>query len=110
VGLAAQKPSISTSDVESKPILDVSSSILFLHILAAADYFTMNRTLMEQVPPVFVDIILDPYVFNVFPRSLIPTATYILILAAGSWFLSEYVGRWLSAVAKNQVDSEKKTR
>lgn len=70
----------------------------------------MNQTLMEQAPPVFVDIILDPFVFNVFPRSLIRTASYIMILAAGSWVLSKYVSRWVSAVANDQLDTEKKTR
>ena len=104
-----QKPSISTVDINSTTF-EGPSSILFLRILTAADYYTMNQTLMDQVRPVFVDIILDPYVFNVFPRSLIPTASYIVILAVGSWFLSKHVSKWVSDVAKGDVDSEKKTR
>ncbi|OAL31740.1 hypothetical protein AYO20_08133 [Fonsecaea nubica] len=43
---------------------DVGSTFLFLQVLAAADYFSLNQTLMEVVPPVAVDIILDPYVLN----------------------------------------------
>ena len=31
-------------------------SILFLQVFAAADYFTTNKTLMQHVPPVNVDI------------------------------------------------------
>ena len=31
-------------------------SILFLRVEAAADYFTTNKTLMQNVPPVNVDI------------------------------------------------------
>lgn len=96
--------------MKSKPEIDHASSMLFLHILAAADYFTMNQTLMEDVPPVFVDIIVDPYVFNIFPRSLIPTASYITILAVGSWFLSKHISRWVSIVANDKTDPEKKTR
>ena len=65
-----------------------SSSDLFLRIRSAADFFTTNHTLMQTPPPVAVDIILDPYIGNVFPRSLIPTAAYIVILAIGSWFVS----------------------
>jgi len=57
------------------------SSLLFLRVQAAADYFSPNKTLMENVPPVHVDLILDPYLFNVFPQSLIPTAAYIAIVA-----------------------------
>ncbi|KAI9716920.1 MAG: hypothetical protein M1812_005069 [Candelaria pacifica] len=80
------------------------SSILFLQIFAAADYYTMNQTLMKNVPPVDVDIILDPYIWNVFPRSLVPTAGYIALLAIGSWFVSGWIWEWLSKIAT--VDPE----
>jgi len=66
-------------------------SLLFLRILAAADYYTLDKSLMENVPPVLVDIILDPYLLNVFPKSLLPTAGYILLVAIASWFISGYV-------------------
>lgn len=67
------------------------TSILFLQILAAADYFTLNKTLMETVPPVLVDVILDPYLMNVFPKSLLPTAGYLVILAVIAWFSSGWI-------------------
>ncbi|KAK5072538.1 hypothetical protein LTR64_004987 [Lithohypha guttulata] len=66
-----------------------NTSLLFLRIQAAADYFSLNKTLMEIVPPVHVDLILDPYLLNVFPRSLVPTAIYIAIIAFFSWFLAD---------------------
>ena len=31
-------------------------SVLFLQVFASADYFTINKTLMQNVPPVNVDI------------------------------------------------------
>ena len=71
-------------------------SLLFLQISAAADYYSLNRTLMEHVPRVFADIILDRYILNIFPKSLVPTAGYIVVLAIGSWFLSSFVWRTLS--------------
>lgn len=46
---------------------------------------------MDNVPPVLVDIILDPYLLNIFPTSLLPSAGYILMVAVASWFLSGYV-------------------
>jgi len=64
--------------------------------------------LMEDVPPVFVDIILDPYLFNVFPRSLGPTAAYILLLAFGSWYLSKYISGWFQSFAGHSTNSAKK--
>ncbi|RDL38438.1 Uncharacterized protein BP5553_02778 [Venustampulla echinocandica] len=84
------------------------SSVLLLEVLAAADYYTTNKTLMTHVPPVFVDIILDPFIFNVFPRSLVPTAGYILLLAIGSWYLSKYISRWLVEIAREGTSTDKK--
>ncbi|KAI9742436.1 MAG: hypothetical protein M1818_003970 [Claussenomyces sp. TS43310] len=78
---------------------DVIDSVLLLQISAAADYFTTNKTLMKVVPPVLVDVILDPYALNVLPRSLIPTSLYLLILAIGSWYLAKLVCWWLQSIA-----------
>jgi hypothetical protein len=75
-------------------------SVLFLQIFAAADYYTTNRTLMENVSPVLVEIILDPFILNIFPRSLIPTAGYLLILAVCSWYLANLITSWLQMVAR----------
>jgi hypothetical protein len=76
-----------------------AESILFLRVQAAAAYYSLNRTLMEHPLPVDVDIILDPFILNVLPRSLGPTAIYISIVAVGAWFLSGYVYRWLLSIA-----------
>ncbi|EEH37688.1 hypothetical protein PAAG_08106 [Paracoccidioides lutzii Pb01] len=64
------------------------TSSLFLQVHAAAEYFTLDKGLMEDVPPVHVDVILDPYVLNVFPKSLLPTAAYIFILAVAGCAIS----------------------
>ena len=74
-------------------------SILFLQIFATAEYFSLNQTLMSDVPPVLVDIILDPYLLNVFPKSLIPTAGYLIALAILGWVLSGVIWRILLQVA-----------
>ncbi|KAI9774916.1 MAG: hypothetical protein M1840_000132 [Geoglossum simile] len=79
------------------------SSILFLQLFAAADYFTSNASLMQNVPLLDVDIILDPYLLNAIPRSLVPTATYIAFLAAGSWLFSGIAWSFLSAFSQTQV-------
>lgn len=92
------------------------TSSLFLQIFAAADYFTMNQTLMSDVPPVLVDVILDPYILNVFPKSLTSTAGYLIILAILGWFLAGLVWRLLlqvadegaSQAARDSEDTEKK--
>ena len=70
-------------------------SLLFLHVRAAADFFTTDKGLMSNPPPVNLDIILDPYVFNIFPKSLGPTAAYIVVLAFGAWLISGFVWKFL---------------
>ncbi|RKF74049.1 hypothetical protein GcM1_241072 [Golovinomyces cichoracearum] len=84
------------------------SSMLFLRIFAAADYYTSNSSLMQDVPPVHVDIILDPYSFNICPGSLIPTAAYILILAISGWILSNTVNEWAEVCHKSGLKDQKK--
>lgn len=83
-------------------------SLLFLSISAAADYYTTDVALMANPSPVLVDIILDPFILNVFPRSLVPTAGYITIVAIGSFFLARYMSRYLARVAKTDIQKKDK--
>lgn len=46
---------------------------------------------MRDVPPVAVDVILDPFLWNVFPRSLVPTAGWIVVVA----IVAGVVARWV---------------
>ncbi|PVH82912.1 hypothetical protein DL98DRAFT_413996 [Cadophora sp. DSE1049] len=87
---------------------DELSSTLFLRVFAAADYYTTNKTLMEEVPPVYVDLILDPFIFNVFPRSLVPTAAYITLIAIGSWYLAKYISGWINTLPNERSSQKKK--
>ncbi|RYP15090.1 hypothetical protein DL765_005913 [Monosporascus sp. GIB2] len=75
------------------------SSALFLRVLATADYFTTNKTLMANVPPVYVDIILDPFILNILPRSLVPTVAYIIVVATITWFIAHRISSWVRGVA-----------
>lgn len=54
---------------------------------------------MSNVPPVYVDIILDPFIFNVLPQSLVPTVGYIVVVAIVSWFIAHQVSLWIRNVA-----------
>ncbi|TKA74872.1 hypothetical protein B0A55_05040 [Friedmanniomyces simplex] len=99
---------------EAQPAIDLpqdigsgssEESLLFLRVQAAADFFTTNKTLMSSPPAVDVDIILDPYLANAFPRSLLPTAIYIVALAIGAWILSGVIWKRLfTATAKPHND------
>jgi hypothetical protein len=93
-------------DRKQKPPLSagaVSQSLLFLRISTAADYYSLNTSLMKQVPPVFVDVILDGYIFNLFPKSLVLTAGYIVTLAVGSWVLSTFLWRALNKLVRPEA-------
>ncbi|KAH6623027.1 hypothetical protein F5144DRAFT_632443 [Chaetomium tenue] len=75
------------------------ASLLLLRIAAAADYFTTNASLMRDVPPVDVDIILDPFLFNAVPRSIVGTAGFIVAVAVVAFF----VARWVTARIRGLV-------
>ncbi|KAF3041529.1 hypothetical protein E8E12_005389 [Didymella heteroderae] len=75
-------------------------SLLFLRVQAAASYYSTNQTLMDYPPPVDVDIIFDPFLLNVLPRSLAPVGVYITGVAVVAWFVSGYIYRWLLSVVE----------
>ncbi|KAJ5373060.1 hypothetical protein N7517_005066 [Penicillium concentricum] len=101
----------------SKDPLDpapTSDSVLFLHVQASADYFSTDQALMQNVPPVAVDLILDPFLFNVFPRSLVPTAGWIVLVTIlavvlGRWAVKE-VGRVVNDARRQSVLEEVKKK
>lgn len=59
---------------------------------------------MRNVPPVAVDLILDPFLFNVFPRSLVPTAGWIVLVAV----LALVIGRWAVKEVGRAVDDARR--
>lgn len=67
--------------LEMYGIWDGPSSRMLLRIQAKADYFTHDKNLMSNVPPVPVHVILDPFHFNVLPHSLLLTVFTLLIAA-----------------------------
>ncbi|KAF4449169.1 hypothetical protein F53441_7565 [Fusarium austroafricanum] len=84
------------------------ASLLLLQIKASADYFTDNTALMNDPPPVLVDLILDPYLCNIVPRSLISTAGYIVLIGAAAWFVSRSIASKLQAIAVTTDGTGKK--
>ena len=77
---------------------------------------------MQNVPPVNVDIseldsvlsslhgglialtVLDPFLLNILPRSLLPTGVYLIILAVFAWYLSGFI--WQGLHQFTQLDDE----
>ncbi|KAK4132953.1 hypothetical protein BT67DRAFT_443327 [Trichocladium antarcticum] len=90
---------------------DGEASILLLRILAAADYFTADAALMRTVPPVDVDIILDPFLFNVLPRSLAGTVGYIVPVAVVAYLLAGKIASWIEGlIVASGTRHDKKTQ
>ncbi|KJZ71134.1 hypothetical protein HIM_09488 [Hirsutella minnesotensis 3608] len=76
------------------------ASILLLRVQAAADYFADDLNLMQNPPPVLVDIILDPFLYNVVPHSLALTASYVVLVSIVTWFLARRIASNLQIVAR----------
>lgn len=111
--IASRQPASTSSSVasSSSSSSEREASILFLRILAAADYFTTETSLMRNVPPVDVDIILDPFVLNVFPRSLVGTAGWIVVVAVAAYFLAKRIASWIQDLISNgATETAKKTQ
>lgn len=58
-----------------------NTSRMLLRVQSAADYFTHDAALMASVPPVRADIVLDPYVGNILPNSLLFLIVFATSLA-----------------------------
>lgn len=90
------------------------ASVLFLRVSAAAEYFTTNRTLMLRPEPVLVDLVLDPFVLNLLPRTLVPTVCYIVLVAAVSWVVATKAVmpslRSMMVASAEEAEPEKKTQ
>ncbi|KAI4718866.1 hypothetical protein E4T48_04961 [Aureobasidium sp. EXF-10727] len=84
----------------------IKRSVLFLRVQSAANFYTIDKVLMQQPPPVYGDIILDPYLLNIFPQSLLPTAAYIIVLAVTSWFLSGFAWSKLQVFVQGKQHSD----
>lgn len=76
-----------------------------MRIDAVADYFTMSESLMQTVPPVAADIILDPFLGNVFPRSLVPTACWGLVVVVVAVVVSRWVVKEIGRVVLLEMRS-----
>ncbi|KAJ5819892.1 hypothetical protein N7474_005483 [Penicillium riverlandense] len=103
IPLRANSHGTGSSVLDPAPTTD---SVLFLRVQAAADYFTTDEALMRDVPPVGVDLILDPFLLNVFPRSLVPTAGWIVVVAV----LAVFVARWVSGEVGRVVQDARSQR
>ncbi|KAL7950572.1 hypothetical protein V8C42DRAFT_306904 [Trichoderma barbatum] len=90
------------------PNNDDDDSVLLLRVLAAADYFSHHSSLMHDPPPVLVDLILDPYIYNVLPQSLVPTVCYLVVVGVVSWFVAKWVAGSLSAIASSATNDQTK--
>ncbi|KAJ5493387.1 hypothetical protein N7539_002133 [Penicillium diatomitis] len=119
---AAAAAAIDDRPVETSPLTQqrpqettlINDSILFLRVQAAADYFSPDQALMQRVPPVVVDVILDPFLMNVFPRSLVPTAAWMGVVGVVAVVVAKWVGRELGRLIddaraeRDEVEKEKK--
>ncbi|KAH7155326.1 hypothetical protein B0J13DRAFT_618782 [Dactylonectria estremocensis] len=84
------------------------SSALLLQVRASADYFTDHAVLMQEPPPVLADLILDPYVYNTVPRSLLPTIGYLVLVSLVAWFVARTIASKLQSIAITAETSTKK--
>lgn len=82
------------------------ASALLVLIRAAADYFVDDVELMRSPPPVLVDLVLDPFVFNLANQSLMPTVGYLVIVGTVTWCASRWLASRLQSVAAGSAEDQ----
>lgn len=65
---------------------------------------------MDHAETVSVDMILDPFLLNALPRSLLPTVFYTLAIAVMACSLSRVILAWIQSVlaAEDKPETQKK--
>lgn len=86
---------------------EARQSSMLLQVRAFADYFTHEAALMREPPPVLVDLILDPYIYNVVPQSLLSTVGYITTIAIITWFVAQSIASRLQSIAAGGIESKR---
>ena len=96
-------------------------SVLFLRVMAKTAYFSSSRARMENPEPVDVDIstwppsrflfgltlpVLDPYMYNIVPESLLKIIGLVVVVAISSWWLGGWTHRALMGVARTTEEDE----
>ncbi|KAK8087269.1 hypothetical protein PG994_002243 [Apiospora phragmitis] len=104
---ATQPTAFVLNTYELQTVFESAELITELSDYSLSRHQIPDRTLMNEVPPVYVDIILDPYVFNLLPRSLLPTIGYIIVVAILSWFMARRISSWIQSIAA-EPDQDKK--
>lgn len=68
--------------------------------------------MMLNPPPVDVDIILDPFLLNVLPRSLVPTIGWIVVVAVAGWAVAKRVVAFLvgEVVGSSEVEAGEESK
>ncbi|KIV98656.1 hypothetical protein, variant [Verruconis gallopava] len=79
------------SAIENEPVL-------FLRLRSTSDFVAAERTLMQHPLDVGADIILDSYLLDILPQSLIPTVALTFVIAIYAWFLSGMTWRTLQDI------------
>jgi len=107
--LQSYAPSPSFASAFEPDYLSEKPTIL-LRIQAQADFYTPphgpHGELMRSPQPVDADVILDPYILNVLPRSLLGTVIYITGFGIVSWFVARRIARWVEGVASGDRDGK----
>ncbi|KAF8423643.1 hypothetical protein EV426DRAFT_574480 [Tirmania nivea] len=76
-------------------------TVMYLRVLAKKDRYNPD--------PVAVELVLDPFIWNILPESLLHIGAIVVLVAGAAWWAGAMVDRWLSMVAlQHRVLQEKK--
>ncbi|KAI5800061.1 hypothetical protein EDC01DRAFT_532480 [Geopyxis carbonaria] len=82
-------------------------STLYLRIFAKTAYVSAQKSRMETPEPVDVEIILDPYKFNVLPESLVPIGGLLIVVGVFSWWAGGLIHQFLARIVTTDEDKKR---
>jgi hypothetical protein len=105
-----------------------AGQVLYLRVLAKTAYVSSSRARMENPEPVDVDIskssnsvrhggsvlivckVLDPYLLNVLPESLLKIVVLIVVVVLSSWWLGGWIHRTLLDTVSSAISAKAGTK
>jgi hypothetical protein len=97
----ARRRHVSTAAAAPDDDATIPTSALLLRVVAAADYVTDHTHLLDNVPPTYAEIILDPWVLGLVPATAVPIAAYIMAVAAVAVPLARAIADALALLARD---------
>ncbi|KAF8468289.1 hypothetical protein BDZ91DRAFT_722380 [Kalaharituber pfeilii] len=101
--LSLSKPAVSLS----RALMSTKGLTGYVQILSRADYYTLDESRSQHPDSVHVELVLDSYIFNILPKSLLQIGVVVAGVALWAWWISLKIYLWISSIMAPPVSKPK---